>query len=358
MLKTAVILMLTCCLAMVAAHAYPELTVDVATLTFADTIEGLSVAHTFVLTNTGDQDTVIASAAPSCACTRIVAELDAYRLFPGQSVALTARFDTVGSSGFVSKKLMVRSNAPGPDGDGVMELRFEGIVLAPMPYQSSVADLGSDIYLLVDVRDASAYAARHLIGALNVPLAEAAALATRLPPSAAIVIYDETGSSSALGEVARILHGAGVEDVYSLQGGFAQWQARYGAVRTVTGPDSTWGDFLDTSGVRLVSQSAQTTPYYAAQLLTDCVLLDLRAPEDYAAGHLAGAVNLAASDVAAYIAELKRETPIIVYSSDGATSDRVAYELWTQGRRATSLLGGFLEWTAQRGYDFVVASAR
>jgi rhodanese-related sulfurtransferase len=122
--------------------------------------------------------------------------------------------------------------------------------------------------------------------------------------------------------------------------------------------DPTWGEFLDTSGVRVVSGSAETLTYYAPQLLTDCVLVDLRAPEDYAAGHLAGAVNLAANDVVAYIAELKRETPIIVYSSDGATSDRVAYELWTQGRRATSLLGGLAEWTAQRGYDFIVVSAR
>ncbi len=337
-------------------YAAPELAVDLATFEFADTVEGLSVAHTFVLTNTDDAETVITSAAPTCGCTRIVTEAQEYRLALGQSISLAALFDTYGSSGFVSKKLVVKSNASGADGDYALELFFEGTVLDRPPHESPVADLYHNIYILIDVRDPAAYAAGHLVGAVNIPAAQMETLASGIPPASLVVIYDDTGSQEVIGKVAQALHTAGIASVYSLQGGLSQWEAQYGVSRIAYGADPSWGNFLEVSGTRTYSQSSEARPYYLGQLLTDFILIDLRSPAEYAAGHLAGAINLSEAEVSPYLATLRRETPVVVYSSDGVAGDRLAYDLRMQNRLVTNLLGGLAEWQAQQGSYLLVAS--
>ncbi len=127
--------------------------------------------------------------------------------------------------------------------------------------------------------------------------------------------------------------------------------------RVVSGEDPSWGAFLDISGARSYSDSAVVKKYYVAQLRTDYTLIDIRSAPAFAGGHLAGAVNLSEADLGAYIEALPRETPVIVYSEDGANSERVAYSLWTQSSRAKSLLGGLIEWRKQYGNLLVVASA-
>ncbi len=344
------------CVVALGAFAAPELVVDLATFEFADTVEGLSVAHTFVLTNAGDAETVITSAAPTCGCTRIVTEAQEYRLAPGQSISLAALFDTYGSSGLVSKKLVVKSNAPGADGDYALELFFEGNVLGRPPHESPVADLYYDIYILIDVRDPAAYAAGHLVGAVNMPETQMDALASGIPPASLVVIYDDAGSQEVIGRVAQALHAAGIASVYSLQGGLSQWETQYGVSRIAYGADPSWGAFLEVSGTRTYSQSGEARPYYLGQLLADFILIDLRSPAEYAAGHLAGAINLTEAEIAPYLATLRGETPVVVYSSDGVAGDRLAYDLRMQNRLVTNLLGGLAEWQAQQGDYLLVAS--
>ena len=125
----------------------------------------------------------------------------------------------------------------------------------------------------------------------------------------------------------------------------------------VSGEDASWGSFLDASGTRSYSSSDAVEKYYVAQLRTDYVLIDIRSPSAFAASHLAGAVNLPETDVGAYIDALPRETPVIVYSADGADSERVAYDLWMRGARAQSLLGGLAMWQDLHGDFLLVASA-
>ena len=356
MTRTAVLVVLSACAFSLGGLGAPELVVDRAAFAFPDTVEGLSVSQVFVLTNTGDQETVIASAEPSCSCTKITVHLEQLRLAPGQSTTLDARLETSGLSGFVNKKLFVKSSAPGPDGDYEVELSFKGRVVERRAHQSTVADLTYELYLLIDVRDPSAYAAGHLIGALNIPAYEVATRAADLPPTAMVVIYDETGAVSGLGTVIQALHSAGIASVYPLRGGYSGWQASYGAARTARGPDTSWGGFLDVSGARSSSQPVGVMSYEASRLLDDCVLVDLRSPQEYAAGHLAGSTNLSEADLAAYVQALGREVPVVVYSSDGVAGDQAAAALRAQGRRVTNLLGGLAEWRRLNGNYLVVAS--
>ena len=79
----------------------------------------------------------------------------------------------------------------------------------------------------------------------------------------------------------------------------------------------------------------------------DFVLLDVRSPEAYAAGHVPGAVNLPyARIVERNLAEFPADTLFVVYCSathcNGA--DRAAARLARLGRRVKKMLGGMAGW--------------
>lgn len=339
-----------------ATSAAPQIAVDLVTYSFPNTVEGMAVVHTFILSNVGDQELVIESVEPSCACTKISSALTASRLDPGQRAELRAVLDTNGSLGAIRKELIITSNDPGKDGDGQTSLFFSGTVTRRLAHQESVGDLFYAAYILIDVRDRDEYALGHLIGALNMPADTAESMAAGLPPGATVILYDEAGATAVIEAAARALHEAGVPAVYYVQGGLAQWQKSYGMARLTSGSETSWGGFLDVSGARASSTSSEAGRYYAAQLLTDYVLLDLRAPAEFAAAHLAGAVNVTEAGVTALAATLRAETPIIIYDADGTGSDRIASTLSQRGVNARSLLGGLAEWRLHYGDSLLVAS--
>jgi thiosulfate sulfurtransferase len=342
----------------VRASAGPQIAVDAPAYNFPDTTQGMAVVHTFVLSNVGDQELVITSAGPSCKCTSITIVLTADRLQPGESVDLYAVLDTYGLSGRILKKAIVASNDPGSDGDNEITLSFAGTIVEAQPYQKSPGKLFYESYILLDARDPAAYDAGHLIGAMNVPPSQAVSLTSGLPPSAMAVIYDQDGASSGLSAVAESLHRAGLGNVYSLQGGLDRWQKTYGSVRMTSGIDPSWGAFLDVSGTTNYPSTATVRKYFPAQLLTDYILVDIRPPAEFAASHLAGAVNLSEAELGTFVDSLRPETPVVVYSADGIDSERVVHNLWLHGSRVMSLLGGLAEWQKLYGNSLLVASDR
>ncbi|GAB3319115.1 rhodanese-like domain-containing protein [Hymenobacter humi] len=77
------------------------------------------------------------------------------------------------------------------------------------------------------------------------------------------------------------------------------------------------------------------------------VLLDVRRPDEFAAGHLPGAVNIevTAPDFAQRIAKLDNTRPTYVYCRSGARSANAAGQLATAGfAQVANLLGGVLDW--------------
>ena len=87
----------------------------------------------------------------------------------------------------------------------------------------------------------------------------------------------------------------------------------------------------------------------------DFVLLDVRSPEDYAAGHLPGAVNLPhARIVERNLADFPADTLFVVYCTgphcNGA--DRAAVRLARLGRKVKKMIGGVLGWKAE-GFTLV-----
>ena len=201
--------------------AAPQITVDNNVYEFGTVLEGVVVTHTFVLTNAGDQTLAISSVRTSCGCT--TTDLAKKNLAPGESVKLDAVFDTVGYGGrTVTKMIYVESNDPATP---KLVLQLKGTVNRAQQYNIACGDLNYLFYLLVDLRDPDAYAAGHLLGAINIPYAELDKWTDRLPKGVLIILYDQDGKLS--DQAAQMLNKNGFPEAKSLLGGLNEWNRTF-----------------------------------------------------------------------------------------------------------------------------------
>ena len=80
------------------------------------------------------------------------------------------------------------------------------------------------------------------------------------------------------------------------------------------------------------------------------ILIDLRTEEDYAIGHIPGAINIPYAQLQEHISELKKmvmkssqrngSAVIIVYCDRGNTSLRASKDLYSAGFRVKNVYGG------------------
>ncbi|HBY98577.1 MAG: rhodanese-like domain-containing protein [Ardenticatenaceae bacterium] len=113
-------------------------------------------------------------------------------------------------------------SAPRPTGVPAAEPEPEGIEVAevtPAEFEAELAN-GSKV-MVVDVRQQWDYRARHIPGAILMPLNSLPARYTELPPDRDIVLYCYHGITSLDG--AAFLMERGFKRVRSLSGGFTQW---------------------------------------------------------------------------------------------------------------------------------------
>ncbi len=83
----------------------------------------------------------------------------------------------------------------------------------------------------------------------------------------------------------------------------------------------------------------------------DCVVLDVREPEEYARGHIEGAKNINFYDTEALsrgIGGLKKDCTYIVYCKRGVRASKVRKYMVERGfPRVCSIQGGIDNWQAQ-----------
>jgi len=78
------------------------------------------------------------------------------------------------------------------------------------------------------------------------------------------------------------------------------------------------------------------------------VLVDVRQPEEFAQGHIDGAMLMPLANLPATYATLPKNVKLIVYCRTGHRSAQAVSFLQTHGYdRAVSLNGGYLAWAAQ-----------
>ena len=82
---------------------------------------------------------------------------------------------------------------------------------------------------------------------------------------------------------------------------------------------------------------------------THTVVVDVRSPDEFAQGHVAGAINIPLDTLAGRLSELPRNAPIVtVCGKGGGRSDQAAAQLRSQGfSSARSLCGGTIAWMQQ-----------
>ena len=86
--------------------------------------------------------------------------------------------------------------------------------------------------------------------------------------------------------------------------------------------------------------------YELMQNYAGAVLLDVRTPEEYAAGHLPQAVNLPLQSLVAQapVLLLQKEMPLFVYCRSGVRSAQAAAELKQMGYENVQDMGGILSY--------------
>ncbi|MFW5772770.1 MAG: rhodanese-like domain-containing protein [Phototrophicaceae bacterium] len=231
---------------------------------------------------------------------------------------------------------------------------------ASITEQTLAGQLGN-VYL-VDVRGAEDYAAGHIPGAVNIPIRELARSLHLLPDtSTPVVVYCSIGHRSALGVMT--LHLLGYENVNSLRGGFPAWtgqtETEANAPTQRAFPDvegGLWatldsylqglpdGFFTIRPGDLSTMMMEENTPY----------IIDVREPNEYAAGHIAAAVNMPMRSFSQYLGQLpSKDTPIVVYDHIGHRGALTMIALQLMGfEDVRSLYRGSDGWVAD-GYALV-----
>lgn len=84
----------------------------------------------------------------------------------------------------------------------------------------------------------------------------------------------------------------------------------------------------------------------------DAVILDVREPDEWEAGHIKGALHIPLADLPARLGELPDEGDVLVICRSGARSARAAGWLNQNGYDATNVAGGMGAWQ-DAGRDMV-----
>ena len=101
--------------------------------------------------------------------------------------------------------------------------------------------------------------------------------------------------------------------------------------------------------VRRATGGPSVNPSQATQLINreDALMVDVRDPGEYGAGHILGAKNLPLAGLAsgAELAAKRKDRPLIVYCDTGNRSAKAAAALKSQGyTRVLNLSGGLGAW--------------
>jgi len=232
--------------------------------------------------------------------------------------------------------------------------------------------------LVLDIRKPEDYALGHIPGAVNI---DAGALFTpetlaALPTDRQIVVYCYTGQRS--GQVVSVLNMLGY-DAYSLKFGMHAWALVEGVstapwndgmslaypvdteahelAGAYTMPEPLGADVAAaaqayfSAGIKLIGADALYENLNDGDTANDPLVLDIRKPEDYALGHIPGAVNIGAGALFTpeTLAALPTDRQIVAYCYTGQGTGQVVSVLNMLGYDAYSLKFGMPAWALVEG---------
>jgi rhodanese-related sulfurtransferase len=73
-------------------------------------------------------------------------------------------------------------------------------------------------------------------------------------------------------------------------------------------------------------------------------LIDVRTPEEYATGHIAGSINIPVQEIGSRLNEISQDEPVVLYCRSGNRSNQAAQILDGAGFTGVYDLGGIQSW--------------
>jgi len=184
-------------------------------------------------------------------------------------------------------------------------------------------------HVLVDVRPAGFVQAGHIPGAVAISPAGIGKALAAFPDKtlkAPIMVYDATGGPDAM-QVAQAIQRAGYVNVNVIPGGFEGWKAagypvKTGALATKVAyaPKPRPGQITIAEFRRL----AAATP-------ADTLILDVRNPDEAAAGMIKGALLVPEDQILARLAEIPKDKRIVAHCSTGIRGEMAYHKLKEKG---------------------------
>jgi rhodanese-related sulfurtransferase len=225
-----------------------------------------------------------------------------------------------------------------------------------------------DAPYIVSLRSAEDYAKGHIPGAVNMKFSD---LFT-LPKDEEILVYCYTGQS---GSFAAATLGVLGYDIQNLRHGMASWtddpnvyvrrfdpatsQGNYDVETTPNTPGTYSYPKLenttsnDEDAIILAAAKTVTPQYITAADLNmkiaegeDMTILSVRSAEQYAKGHIPGAINIGMDDLASNLNKLDPDKPVYVYCYTGHNAGQAAAVLQMLGYDAYSLAYGMCSWSS------------
>ena len=347
-MKKLILTLSLCAVLSAVAFASPTIYVVMPVHDFGSVTEGIAVTHTFVLQNTGDEVLEISGIRASCGCTTTALASDS--IAPGESVDLEVLVDTAGFGGTISKSIAVISNDPDTP---TLNLRVTGQVQEADPHHISASDAHYLLYLLIDLRTAEEHRAHHLLGSVNISSEVLTETLVDLPRETFIILYDEAGDSAEI--AATALRNEGFAFVHTLLGGLNEWTRQYGMKNMLSGEE----EYALPSRPAIGTENRTTYQLLASDLdYLFYLYVDVRTVDEYAAGHIMGAVNIPFDELESWIDRLPKDVLMITYDKTGSLGDEAA--LWMINNdfgNARSMLGGLDEWVRQHGDKYLFSGS-
>ena len=177
-----------------------------------------------------------------------------------------------------------------------------------------------DKVLVVDVRSNDEYNAGHIKHAINIPFAEIEADPNILADykDFPIILYCKTGKTS--GKAAKILDDNGYKNITNAQG------VKKFNYELFTYKNITAKMFLD-----MIDSNEYT-------------IVDARRAEDYAEGHIKGAISVPLETLEANIDNIPKDKPVYVYCYSGSRSNAVSKKLNELGYEVYNVIDGTKEY--------------
>jgi len=101
----------------------------------------------------------------------------------------------------------------------------------------------------------------------------------------------------------------------------------------------------ETAAVQSISPAAYQQQFAEAD--AEHLLIDVRTPEEFASGHIEGAVNIPVDALAGRLSEVPEGQPVVVYCRSGNRSATASRILAEAGYNAIYDLGGLQGWISQ-----------